>query len=49
MGLNGYILKKKTKETKLRMQNITAKLALKCGHEHWALKERDAKRLQANF
>jgi hypothetical protein len=36
-----------TKETKLRIHNITAKAALKFGSEAWALKERDEQRLEA--
>jgi len=35
-----------TKETKLKMQIITDKLALKGGYEHWVLKERDEQRLE---
>jgi hypothetical protein len=35
-----------TKETKLRIYNITAKAALKFGSEVWLLKKRD-KRLEA--
>ena len=29
------------KETKLRIHNITAKAALKCGSEAWVLKKRE--------
>jgi hypothetical protein len=36
-----------TKETKLRIHNITAKAALKFGSEAWALKKRDEQRLEA--
>jgi hypothetical protein len=36
-----------TKETKLRIHNITAKAALKCGSEAWVLKKRDEQRLEA--
>jgi hypothetical protein len=36
-----------TKETKLRIHNITAKAALKFGSEAWMLKKRDARRLEA--
>jgi len=36
-----------TKETKLRIQNITAKAALKFGSEDWVLKKRDKQRLEA--
>jgi hypothetical protein len=32
-----------TKETKLRIHNITAKAALKFGSEAWVLKKRDEK------
>ena len=33
------------KETKLRIRNITAKAALKCGSEVWVLKKREEQRL----
>ena len=33
------------KETKLRIRNITAKAALKCGSEVWVLKKREERRL----
>jgi hypothetical protein len=36
-----------TKETKLRLHNITAKAALKFGSEVWVLKKRDKQRLEA--
>jgi hypothetical protein len=36
-----------TKETKLRIHNITAKAALKFGSEVWVLKKRDEQRLEA--
>jgi hypothetical protein len=36
-----------TKETKLRIHNITAKAALKFDSEAWVLKKRDEQRLQA--
>jgi hypothetical protein len=36
-----------TKETKLRIHNITAKAALKFGSEAWVLKKRDGQRLEA--
>jgi hypothetical protein len=36
-----------TKETKLRIHNITAKAALKFGSEAWVLKKRDEQRLEA--
>jgi hypothetical protein len=36
-----------TKETKLRIHNITAKAALKFGSEVWVLKKRDKQRLEA--
>jgi hypothetical protein len=39
--------KQMTKETKLRIHNITAKAALKFGHEVWVLKKRDKQRLEA--
>jgi hypothetical protein len=29
------------RRTKLRIHNIAAKSALKCGDEHWVLKKRD--------
>jgi hypothetical protein len=35
------------KETKLRIQHITAKAALKFGSEVWVLKKRDEQRLEA--
>jgi hypothetical protein len=36
-----------TKETKLRIQKITAKAALKFQSEVWVLKKRDKQRLEA--
>ena len=36
-----------TKETKLRIHNITAKAALKFGSEAWVLKKREEQRLEA--
>jgi hypothetical protein len=36
-----------TKETKLRIHNITAKVALKFGSEVWVLKKRDEQYLEA--
>jgi hypothetical protein len=39
--------KQMTKETKLRIRNITAKAALKFGSEVWVLKKRDKQRLEA--
>ena len=39
--------KQMTKETKLRIHNMTAKAALKFGSEVWVLKKRDAQRLEA--
>ena len=35
------------KKTKLRIQNITAKAALKFGNEAWVLKKREEQRLEA--
>ena len=35
------------KETKLRIQNITAKAALKFGSEAWVLSKREEQRLEA--
>ena len=35
------------KETKLRIHNITAKVALKFGGEAWVLKKREERRLEA--
>jgi hypothetical protein len=35
------------KVTKLRIQNITAKVALKFGIEAWVLKKREEQRLEA--
>ena len=34
------------KETKLRIHNITAKAALKCGSEVWVLKKREEQHLE---
>jgi hypothetical protein len=49
--INGVIRrhfgKQMTKETKLRMHNITAKAALKVGSEAWVLKKRDEQRPEA--
>jgi hypothetical protein len=39
--------KQTNKETKLRLQNITAKAALKFGSEAWVLKKREEQRLEA--
>ena len=39
--------KQMNKETKLRIQNITAKAALKFGSEAWVLKKRVEQRLEA--
>jgi hypothetical protein len=39
--------KQMTKETKLRIHNITAKAALKFCSEAWVLKKRDEQRLEA--
>jgi predicted SPOUT superfamily RNA methylase MTH1 len=39
--------KKMTKETKLRIHNITAKVPLKFASEAWVLKKRDEQRLEA--
>ena len=39
--------KKMNKETKLRIQNITAKAALKFGSEAWVLKKGEKQRLEA--
>jgi hypothetical protein len=36
-----------TKETKLRIHNITAKAVLKFSSEAWVLKKRDEQRLEA--
>ena len=36
-----------SKETKLRIYNITAKVALKFGSEAWVLKKREEQRLEA--
>jgi hypothetical protein len=38
--------KQMNKETKLRIHNITAKAALKCGSEAWVLKKREEQRLE---
>jgi len=49
--INGVIRrhfgKQINEETKLRIQNITAKAALKFGSEAWVLKEREEQRLEA--
>jgi hypothetical protein len=49
--INGVIRrhfgKQMTKETKLRIHNITAKAALKFGSEAWVLKKQDEQRLEA--
>jgi len=49
--INGVIRrhfgKQMTKETKLRIHNMTAKAALKFGSEVWVLKKRDEQRLEA--
>ena len=49
--INGVIRrhfgKQMTKETKLRIHNMTDKAALKSGSEVWVLKKRDEQRLQA--
>jgi hypothetical protein len=42
-----HVGKQMTKETKLRIHNITAKSALKFGSEAWVLKKRDEERLEA--
>ena len=39
--------KQMNKETKLRIQNITAKTALKFGSEAWVLQKREEQRLEA--
>ena len=39
--------KQMNKEAKLRIHNITAKAALKCGSEDWVLKKREEQRLVA--
>jgi hypothetical protein len=39
--------KKMSKETKLRIHNITAKVALKFGSEAWVLRKREEQRLEA--
>jgi len=38
--------KKRTKQTKLRIHNITAKATLKFGRETWVLKKREEQRLE---
>jgi len=37
-----------TKETKLRIYNITGKVVLKFSNETWVLKKRDEQRLEAS-
>jgi hypothetical protein len=37
-----------TKETKLKIHNITAKVAIKFASEPWVLKKRDEQRLEAS-
>ena len=39
--------KQMNKETKLKIHNITAKVALKIGSEAWVLKKREEQRLEA--
>ena len=39
--------KQMNKETKLRMHNITSKVALKFGSKAWVLKKREEQRLEA--
>jgi len=41
-----YFGKQMNKETKLRIYNITAKVALKFGSEAWVLKKREGQRLE---
>jgi len=42
-----YFGKQMNKETKLRIHNNTAKVALKFGSEAWVLKKREEQRLEA--
>ena len=46
MGLYRNILENKWTKTKLRIQNITAKVALKFGSEAWVLKKREEQCLE---
>jgi len=46
-ALRGHFGKQMSKETKLRIHNITAKAALKFGSEAWVLKKREEQRLEA--
>jgi len=45
--LRRHFGKQMNKETKLRINNITAKAALKFGSEVWVLKKREEQRLEA--
>jgi len=45
--LRRHFGKQMNKETKLRINNITAKAALKVGSEVWVLKKREEQRLEA--
>jgi hypothetical protein len=37
-----------TKETELRLYNVTTKAALKCSNENWILKRKSRKRLEGS-
>jgi len=46
-AMRRHFVKQMNKETKLRIHNITAKVALKFGSEAWVLKKREEQRLEA--
>jgi len=46
-AIRRYFGKQMNKETKLRIQNIAVKAALKFGSEVWVLKKREEQRLEA--
>ena len=46
-AIRRHFVKQMTKETKLRIHNMTARAALKFGSEVWVLKKRDEQRLEA--
>ena len=46
LGIFFYFGKQMNKETKLRIHNITAKVALKFGSEDWVLNKREEQRLE---
>ena len=46
-AIRRHFRKQMNKETKLRIHNISAKVALKFGSEAWVLKKREERRLEA--